>query len=278
MSRCGVETELLIFTWIIFCHFSESLAPFRVSDAKRDTYNGQDFVQGTQPKVKVVPFYFTVKLPQISQIVFHCYTDDKLPMEGQTVWLRNGNIVACIPTDRVYACGNSLVLKRVSFQDKGEYKCAISDQQWISYTAQIIVPLSLCNPGFTWLTLSRGGSGQLDCCVSTESYPQPQDILWRHNDQYIAITTSQTFELENFQQNQTGVYECIVFDGFGNFVSKKFFVTCTLSDVPEGNSSLDFSQTVGPVEQATDSGTQCFCPDWFYFILCLYYVLVSLFH
>ena len=111
-----------------------------VASRKRNAYNGQEFhVNGQiQHTLRVSPPYYVVALPRISHILFRCYVDDLPAENGQTLWVRDGYLVPCIATNRVYACGNALVIKRVNFQDKGQYKCVLSDQQWISYMVEII--------------------------------------------------------------------------------------------------------------------------------------------
>jgi hypothetical protein len=141
----------------------------------------------SSPTIRATPPYFVVARPRLTGVLFQCYVDDLPAKNGQILWVRNGQRVPCLATKRVRACGNTLTIERVGYQDQGQYKCVLSDQQWISYTVTIFVPLMLCNPGNKVVTVYSGEDKQLDCCISNKSYPRPQGILWSHNGQYIAI-------------------------------------------------------------------------------------------
>ena len=86
-----------------------------------------------------------------------------------------------------------------------------------------VVPASLQNPEDETLTLSKGEDKRLDCRVSNDPYPPIENIFWKHNGNYFASGTS--LLLRGSDQNETGDYECTVFNGHGIPVSKRFDVS-----------------------------------------------------
>jgi hypothetical protein len=65
------------------------------------------------------------------------------------------------------------------------------------------------------------------------------------------------------------VYECRAFDGLGNSISKKFFVT--LKDIERGNHSVPGTDSQQAIEQMAHSGNQSFCPGWLSIVLFFIY-------
>ena len=78
------------------------------------------------------------------------------------------------------------------------------------------------NPGDETIILSRGEDRLLDCILSNGTYPPPISVYWKYNGSYIATGTS--LQLRDADQNQTGVYECTTFSGYGSPASKRFYV------------------------------------------------------
>ena len=86
-----------------------------------------------------------------------------------------------------------------------------------------VVPASFCSPGDEKTTLAKGEDGQLDCCVQNDSYPPLDNVHWNHDGQYIA--SGPTLQFKDFDQNQTGGYECTAYNGYGTPATKRFFVS-----------------------------------------------------
>ena len=74
----------------------------------------------------VAPPYMTL-FKQITQIRFQCYIDGQPAREGQTLWMRDELSVPCNMSNRVFACGNIIIITKVSKQDAGKYKCVNQD-------------------------------------------------------------------------------------------------------------------------------------------------------
>lgn len=108
------------------------------------------------------------------------------------------------------------------------------------------VPASILTPGNEVMSLAKGEDGHLDCSMSNDSYPRTAHVVWKHNGYYVAI--GPILRIRDFNQNQTGVYECTAFNGYGTPDSKKFHVS--LDNVGGTNFSPNDIDTIS-VTQAT---------------------------
>ena len=99
----------------------------------------------------------------------------------------------------------------------------IKYRQVRAYNNICIVPVFILNPRDETVTLSRGEGRLLDCGVSNSSYPPAKSVDWKHNDTW--IDSGPTLQLRGMDQNETGVYECTAFNGYGIPTSKKFYVS-----------------------------------------------------
>ena len=112
------------------------------------------------------------------------------------------------------------------------------------------------------MTLSKGDDRQLDCCVLNDSYPPLDNVYWNYNNQYIASGT--TLKLSDFDEDQTGVYQCSASNRYGTPAVKKFFVSL---DAVGGRNTVPLT-TVGSssdvrttVQTATTLDTQVSSPS-----------------
>jgi hypothetical protein len=175
----------------------------------------------------------------------------------------------------VFACGNILIITQATFADAGKYQCILNGSESTYFTVAVFVPVTLCEPKDKVVTLRNGDNGHLDCCVLNVSYPPSKDIRWNYNDRYIA--SGKYLELKNFNENQTGVYECMASNNYGTPAVKKFFVvleavgnrsTVLPKTVSFGSDLRKTVKTVTTSESSSSSGTsQYFHP------VCLFYVL-----
>lgn len=97
------------------------------------------------------------------------------------------------------------------------------------------------------MTVSAGESRQLNCSVSNESYPRPATVLWKHGESY--VSTGRVLQLRDIDKNQTGLYECIAYNGYGSPDTKTFSVTFGLGETFMSvlTSENNVTQTVLPV-------------------------------
>jgi hypothetical protein len=70
--------------------------------------------------------------------------------------------------------------------------------------------------------LSDGEDKLVDCGVSNSSSPTASSIDWTYNDKY--ISSGPTLQLRNMSKNESGVYTCIAFNGYGIPALKKFYI------------------------------------------------------
>lgn len=160
---------------------------------------------------------------KITQIRFQCYVDFQPAKDGQTTWIRNGVSVPCIKSNRVFACQNILIITSARFEDAGKYLCLLSSDNSTFYTVAVIVPAFMSIQEDEKIVLSNGEDKLLDCGVSNRTYPPASSVDWMHNDKY--IDSGSTLQLKNMSQNNTGVYKCIAFNGYGIPALKKFYVS-----------------------------------------------------
>jgi hypothetical protein len=176
--------------------------------------------------IRVLPPYSTLlEVPR--PVYFQCYVDDQLARDGQIYWTRKGLPVSCNKTNRILACNSTLLLKEAGVKDAGKYRCVLSNDTSTFYTAAIFVPAFLLNPNDETVILSKGKGILLDCGVSNSSNPQNTQVYWKHNGTDILVGSGPTLQLRGMEHSETGVYECLVYNGYGNPVSKKFHVVAT---------------------------------------------------
>ena len=96
------------------------------------------------------------------------------------------------------------------------------------------------------------------------SYPlvAHDDVYWNYNGRYIARGT--TLPLEDFDQNQTGLYECTAYNGYGIPATKRFFVSFDGEEARNRSTvqpTTDIQTTV-QTQTTVDiaSAAQCFHP------------------
>ena len=85
------------------------------------------------------------------------------------------------------------------------------------------MPALFTNPDTEFLTVKVGDSIDLYSPVSNLSFPQPAYVLWRKTGYYIA--EGKTLHLRNMSENTTGLYESVVFNGFGEPAVKSYHVS-----------------------------------------------------
>lgn len=110
-------------------------APFHLVMSEQDTR----LRLLTKGHVTSVPPYMVVRC-NLEQVRFQCYVDGVPARKGQTEWMRDGHVVECNPTNRVFACYNIIIITQVRAEDVGDYTCRLIGNNSLDmiYTSRII--------------------------------------------------------------------------------------------------------------------------------------------
>lgn len=85
------------------------------------------------------------------------------------------------------------------------------------------MPAFFASPGTEFLSVNPDDGINLSSLVSNFSYPPPAYVLWRKGAQYIA--EGPTLHLGEMDENTTGMYEAVIFNGYGEPAVKSYHVT-----------------------------------------------------
>lgn len=197
--------------------------------------------------VQSVPPYMVIR-HGIEQVRFQCYVDGLPARKGETKWMRDSQVVECDYNHRVFACDNIIIITHFRMRDSGEYTCRMTENNSTGnfivakifgnntkfYSVHkiinryfILVPASFDDPKVEVMSVRLGGSVDLHSPVSNHSYPQPVHIFWRKGRQYIA--EGATLHLTNMTKNTTGMYESVIFNGYGEPAVKSYDVGLDVS-------------------------------------------------
>ncbi|XP_062511431.1 hemicentin-1-like isoform X2 [Corticium candelabrum] len=173
--------------------------------------------------ISVAPRYLTLS-ENINQVRFQCYINGRPAQEGQTRWIRDGRRIYCVKSNRIFACGNILIIQHVSVRDSGHYRCVSSSNNQSFYQVSVVVPASIINSkdAIVRVDVAALKSVQLECHVRQDSFPKSVEVLWQYGDSYIA--TGSTLQLRDIDQNKTGVYICSASNGYGYPATKSFYI------------------------------------------------------
>ena len=80
--------------------------------SKRDSLSGTANNR-SQQTIFVAPPYMTLS-QEITQVRFQCYINGQPARDGQTLWMRDEFSVPCNKSNRVFACGNIIIITKVS--------------------------------------------------------------------------------------------------------------------------------------------------------------------
>jgi hypothetical protein len=95
-----------------------------------------------------------------------------------------------------------------------------SDSAGKSVTATIFIPASFTNSQSEVLSVELGSSIDLSSPISTDSYPQPQYIVWTKDNEY--LVEGPILHLKNITSDMSGLYEIALFNGYGEPAAKYY--------------------------------------------------------
>ena len=88
-------------------------------------------------EISVAPRYLTLS-ENINQVRFQCYLNERPAQEGQTMWIRDGRRFHCVKSNRIFACGNILIIQHVTVKDSGYYRCVSSSNNQSFYEVSVV--------------------------------------------------------------------------------------------------------------------------------------------
>ena len=91
------------------------------------------------------------------------------------------------------------------------------------------MPAYFTNPADEFFEVHEGDSLEIHSSVSNLSYPDLRYVLWKRGSKF--ITDGRVLRLKNISADISGVYENIVFNGYGKRATKKYYI-CLLNVRP----------------------------------------------
>ncbi|XP_030387280.1 lachesin [Scaptodrosophila lebanonensis] len=227
-------------TWLLFLYLSMGILYKDRCNASplpedyqedEDYYDDDDGEQGTSsigPSVPSSPPYFEqtdilLNAKPGDDVIINCDVRN-YQISNAVMWYKNSNIVANgqnALTNRVESMkNNSIKIQSVTLEDADDYYCVVLPQNVRQHTKLQVVGarLSIFCDGRDVTdrsqTFKQGDNHKLECRTNL---PNKTDIKWSFNGQRLDISSSEAesgvIVLENIEEDDAGVYQCLGDDG-----------------------------------------------------------------